>query len=301
MDNMTYTIEKPKFGLWTKALFGVVLLGLVGLGTVAYETFLLFQKPIIALAFAIIIELGAVTEALGLANGISKRTWWIVPGLIITLLVSGGYNYLTVARAGELLAPQVTNPLILATIGVGPLSSIFFMSIGLGFKVKEHEEEVQTWQLNKQAWEDKQRANEEQKRLAAQKLEQERIEKEQQLKVQLDYQKRKAEIEAEERLSLAEIASRERQEKREASLRLKELSAKEHEASLKIHEANTEASVNPQRGTYEDFLKAVHSNGNHEWSAKAIALTFHVTERTGFSWLARFKHESPNSVSTGSN
>lgn len=293
---MEYTIPKPSYPVSAILYALAVGMGLFGLGWVAVETFGLFHVWPVAVPFGLVIEIGAISEAIGLVMAFSgegnaweklKRSGWIIPGLIITLGVSGGYNYLTALRAGALLTPPVTEPAILAAVGVGPLSAVFFIAAQLGVKIKEHEDAVKDWELEKQKWFDgKAKEAEETKERQAESARQLAL---QQTQLQLDAQARAqaAELASQEKRHADELAAQERKARadRRAAARAAKKASQDSVQS-------TEASVNLHKGTYEDFKAAMKSNGSHEITAQEIHERWKVSVRTGFVWLKRYDDEN---------
>jgi len=145
-----YTIPKPNLPLTAFILGGMVIIGLGGLGIAAYSAFEYIGRPLQAAAFALIIEAGMISEAMAIVRK-NKLAW---PGLVVSLAVSGLYNYTPAARAGLLLTPQLTDPLQLAALSIGPLSAVFFLALATGHELSEHEKRVQAWAADRQAWQD---------------------------------------------------------------------------------------------------------------------------------------------------
>lgn len=264
-----YIVPKPRFPVSAKLYGGVVGLGLIGLGIVAFETFHLFHGLAVALFFGLVIEFGAVVESIGLAGGVNKKTWWIIPGLIVTLLVSGGYNYLTAARAGALLDPPVTGGLILAAVGVGPLAAVFFIAVQLGVKIHEHEAAVAKWEAGRQVWQDNQAAQ------AARE-----VQEAQQAAAQLELQKEEMRLRSQKEMQDAEIAARERAEKRAARTAARA-------AALRAAQTREPSAKEPRAG-YDDFAAAMRSNGSHAVTAREIVERFGVKQRTAYDWLKKY-------------
>lgn len=147
-----YSIPKPTPPAAAYILGGMVGIGLVGLGIAAYSAFEYIGRPLQAAAFALIIEAGMISEAMALVRK-NKLAW---PGLIVSLLVSGLYNYTQAQRAGLQLTPALTDPLQLAALSIGPLSAVLFLALATGHELAEHEKRVQAWAIERQAWQDAQ-------------------------------------------------------------------------------------------------------------------------------------------------
>jgi len=271
-----YSIPKPTYPLYLKLLAGLVTVGLFGLGLVSFHTFNQVHGPLVAAIYAAIIEVGAALDAIGLAGGINRRSWWIVPAVLLTVAGSGWYNLAAVAQSGATWGIENPGELLIIRYAIAwlPLASLSFMALGLGFKISDHEQNVKAWEIARQKWQDDQARQ-------AEKAEQERIEAQR----QADLEARRIEAAAAENIRLAELKAQERQQKRE--LKAAEDSVKAAEIAVK----SAEASVKLQKGTYEDFMQAMQSNGVHKWTAEDIAARFSVSTRTGFTWLARYKSE----------
>lgn len=153
-----YSIPKPTYPLYLKLLAGLVTVGLFGLGLVSYHTFNQVHGPFVAAIYAAIIEVGAALDAIGLAGGINRRSWWLIPAVLLTVIGSGWYNYAAVAHSGATWG--ITNPGELTVIRYAiawlPLASLSFMALGLGFKIADHEAAVTQWAIDRQAWQDNQ-------------------------------------------------------------------------------------------------------------------------------------------------
>lgn len=147
-----YSIPKPSLPPTALILAGMVIVGLIGLGIAAYAAFSFIGRPAQALAFALIVEAGMISEALA----IMRRNWLSIPGLIVSLLVSGLYNYTQAARAGEFLTPPLTDPVQLAALSIGPLSAVLFLALAAGHELREHENAVKQWEIDRQTWLDTQ-------------------------------------------------------------------------------------------------------------------------------------------------
>jgi hypothetical protein len=280
---MTYTIPKPSYPLFLKLLVGLVVTGLLGLGIVAFETFSLVHGPVVAAIFAIVIEVGAAIDSIGLAGGINKRSWWLVPAILITIIVSGWYNYATVAQHGAAFGLESAHlDLILHAIAWGPLASLSFMALGVGFRIADHERAVDAWKVNRQAWLDAQAA----KTAQAQTDQETRH-------MQFEYQK--AKLQADKEIEIARVQAEQDRKVQVAQARI-EARKDAQKPSAIAQELHTVA-----QGTYEDFVQAISSNGKHEWTGEMIAQEFGVSRRTGNYWLSRWRREHAEPVTTTQN
>jgi len=263
--NFDYTIKKPAYPIAAYVLSGLVVLGLIGLGIAAFAAFAFIGRPVQALAFALIIEAGMVGESLALI----RRNWLAIPGLIISLIVSGMYNYTQAAQAGAVLTHPITDPAQLAALSIGPLSAVFFLALSLGFEIRSHETAVKAWEKERQQWIDGQAAKAETARVQA----------------------RQMELEAKEKAMFAELQVKERellrQERREARAARVEASRQKVEVSTQL----PGTAVATSRGTYADFEDLLRGNGHREWKNIELSRRFHVSTRTITDWRKRFQEE----------
>ena len=151
-----YSIPKPTYPIYLRLLAGLVTIGLFGLGLVSYHTFNQVHGPFVAAIYAAIIEVGAALDAIGLAGGINRRSWWLIPAVLLTVIGSGWYNLAAVAQSGATWGIENAAELIIIRYAIAwlPLGSLSFMALGLGFKIADHEAAVQAWAADRQAWQD---------------------------------------------------------------------------------------------------------------------------------------------------
>lgn len=152
MTENDYTIPKPSYPVAARILGGMVVVGLIGLGVAAYAAFSFIGRPVQALAFALIVEAGMISEAIAIV----RRNWLSIPGLVVSLLVSGSYNFTQAERAGHMLTPPLTDPIQLAALSIGPLSAVLFLALAAGHELQEHEKHVRQWEVDRQKWLDDQ-------------------------------------------------------------------------------------------------------------------------------------------------
>jgi len=147
-----YTIPKPTPPAAAYILGCMVIIGLIGLGVAAYAAFEYIGRPVQAAAFALIVEAGMISEALAIV----RKNKLAIPGLIVSLGVSGMYNYTQAERAGLQLTPALTDPVQLAALSIGPLSAVFFLALALGRELATHEAAITQWAADRQKWQDDQ-------------------------------------------------------------------------------------------------------------------------------------------------
>lgn len=165
---MNYPIPKPSYPVTMWVLAAAVLLGLAGLGLVAYEVFSIMDSRPVAVAFALVIELGAISEALS----IIRRNRPAIVGLLVSVAVSAVYNYTRGAQASAALSTPLGDMQLIA-LALGPLSATLFLALSLGHELREYDRRVQSWQAAAAQWMIKHEAETEARRLAHE----ERIEK----------------------------------------------------------------------------------------------------------------------------
>jgi hypothetical protein len=302
MNITDYSIPKPSYPILLKLLAGLVITGLLGLGIVAYHTFNLVHGPIVAFIFAIVIEVGAAIDSIGLARGITRRTWWLIPAILITLIVSGWYNLAAVDKNAAALGvtDKATLALIEHAIAWGPLASLAFMALGVGFQIADHEKSVIAWQVNRQTWLDNQQAAQATTQKAHQEMELHDKEQERALAARLELEKEKARLASEQAVQLAQIASEqaaqlarvaseERQAKRELRV----------QASQQLHSASV-ITQELHKGSYQEFVDASkRRNGAGPFSVDEIQSTFKVSRKTAYNWINKKNDEKSVSIETG--
>lgn len=186
----TFTIEKPRIPVTAWLMGAVILIGLAALGIAAYHAFIQVSPWYQALFSSLLIEVSAIVEAIALIRG---KNWIAAAGLIVSLAVSGTYNYIQAETAGA--ASGLSNAWQLFTLAVGPLSALTFLSMTLGRELRAHEEKVSQWQVQRQAWVDR-LADERKKEQERQ--DQQRLQEEERVrKLQEEQQKRRQELELE--------------------------------------------------------------------------------------------------------
>lgn len=144
---MRYTIEKPERSISIYALAVVVCMGLAALFIAAFFAFSEVMPWYQALFAAVLIEAGAIVEALAFAKDNNRIAFM---GLAISLIVSMTYNYIQASQAGH--ANGITNWWQLLTLAVGPLTALTFLSLALGRELKHHASLVSQWEADRQAW-----------------------------------------------------------------------------------------------------------------------------------------------------
>jgi hypothetical protein len=260
-----YSIQRPAYPVSARALALVLVIGLIGLGLVAFEVFSLIDGPIVAGAFALVIELAAISEAMSILK--RNKPAWV--GLAISLLVSGLYNYTRAAQANELLTTQLGQVELIA-LAIGPLSAVLFLALSLGHAVKEYEAAVEAWERERQSWADAQAQADAQAEAARQAaaqahaLELAKIQAEQAARVQL------AQIRADARAARAVAQP--------AAQPTVQVAQPAHAAA---------------RGDYAAFKVAQSArNGAGPMHYAEVMSKFNVSRRTAYSWLEKYAAET---------
>jgi hypothetical protein len=143
-----YAKPTPPTQLWALGLITVG--GLIALFFAAFHAFSLVAMPTQAFFAAVIIEAGLVVEALALINKPKTLYPWL--GLLISFLVSGTYNYVQAASAGQDLASAE-----LLALAFGPLSALAVVSLTFGNELRDYQERIAIWEDNRAMWVDNER------------------------------------------------------------------------------------------------------------------------------------------------
>lgn len=128
---------RPSPPLTVYLLAAVVVAGLVALFLAARAAFATIGTPAQAIAAALLIEAGTVTEAVAVSR---SRNRVAAVGLVIGFAVSVSYNVTQALDARPDLAPWQ-----LVAFGVGPLSALVVISLALGEELRLYGERVDDW------------------------------------------------------------------------------------------------------------------------------------------------------------
>lgn len=115
--------------------------GLVALFLAAFHAFDQVMEPYQAGFAALLIEAGMVVEAIALARGLNRLA---AVGMVISLVVSGTYNYVQVDAAGKLEGWP------LYALALGPLFALAFLALTIGQELREYEAQLANWQAQEQ-------------------------------------------------------------------------------------------------------------------------------------------------------
>lgn len=281
MNEISYQIQKPVEGLAIKGLKVVLLAALVGLGLVAFEVFSLIDNPVVSVAFAVVIELGAMVEAIN----VLKRNKLAGVGLAVSLIISGFYNFTRANQANAGLAVKMGDVELVA-LAIGPLVATLTLSLALGQAQRDLEQAVAQWETNYQTWQDDQaKANDE--RLAA--AEQRRTAREAELK--------QIEIDSAERIRLAELASAERSDKRknrtERALARTATGQNRTTTGLDRTKPDGNRTAPESDRTYADFVRDQRvRNGQGPMTAADIMRTYGRSRTQAYTWLKKYRTET---------
>ena len=142
----TFTIPRPQAGITVQLMGALVAVGLAALFVAAYTAFDKVMPSVQAIFAATLIEAALIVEALALIRGRNKMA---LAGLIISLSVSGIYNYIQVTA--EAAAAGLTGWPLLIALSLGPLAALVSLSLALGDELRKHETAVAKWQEKRQA------------------------------------------------------------------------------------------------------------------------------------------------------
>lgn len=140
-----YPHSRPQAPVQLYLLSGLVVFGLAALWLAAFHAFLQVASGPQAFFAATLIEAGLIIEALALVK--RPKVWYIWIAVSISLVVSGTYNYTQAAT----VAPSF-NFWQLGTLALGPLSALAFVSLTLGYELREYQQRVEKWQTDRAAW-----------------------------------------------------------------------------------------------------------------------------------------------------
>lgn len=281
-------VQKPRMPWIIHLLIVLVVFGLAALGQAAYAAFLQVAFLSQALPSAVLIEAGMILESVALI----RRNWIAVPGLFVSLLVSGTYNYIQAQQHGALASPPLTDSFQLAMLAIGPLSALFFAALTLGFEISRHEQRVAAWEAHQaQAMADR-KAREES---FADRMERQR----QEANAAHEAAERAERVRIEEmRLANERMIAQDRLrfEERQRRREFKSASVMARPAVTGGGDSDTGATpVNANdtgTASYEEFAAAqVARNGTGPMAHQEIVARFGVSRRTAFRWLARFERE----------
>lgn len=142
----TFTIPRPQAGITVHLMAVLVAVGLAALFVAAYTAFDKVMPSVQAVFAATLIEAALIIEALALIRGRNKLA---LVGLIVSLSVSGIYNYIQVTA--EAAAEGLTGWPLLIALSLGPLAALVSLSLALGDELRKHEMTVTEWQEKRQA------------------------------------------------------------------------------------------------------------------------------------------------------
>jgi hypothetical protein len=133
-------MEKPKVPVTVIGLSLVCVAGLVALFLAARAAFATVAGAEQAVAAALLIEAGAIWEAVTFARSRNKIA---LVGLVLSFLVSATYNY---TQAAE-VRPDLEIWQLLA-LALGPLTALAFVSLALGEELRLYFERMEAWRAS---------------------------------------------------------------------------------------------------------------------------------------------------------
>jgi hypothetical protein len=152
-DRLDFPTPPPKPGpvLW---LMGAVLLcGFAYLFQAAYHAFDQIMAPAQAVFGAALIEAGMVMAAVSYAR---RAHWLALAEVVLSLVISGTYNYIQAERAGQIAG--IADQWQLLSLALGPLAALAFLALLTGRTIRDLEKRRSEWEDERQAWTEKQMA-----------------------------------------------------------------------------------------------------------------------------------------------
>lgn len=260
-----YPFARPTVPVQLYLLSGLSVFGLAALWLAAFHAFLQVASGPQAFFAATLIEAGLIIEALALIK--RPKVWYIWIAVSISLVVSGTYNYIQAAAmaVGADGLPTL-NPWQLGTLALGPLSALAFVSLTLGYELREHQTRLEKWQTDRAAWAEARRQETEQREA------QEKAELAARLERLQDKERERQEAEALRRFQLE-------QEDRAWQRHQEELARKRAERAERSRERPEEESPFTAKWPVEaNSPRTVESSG--ERSAELDALLAIIRERS---------------------
>lgn len=199
----TFQIPRPQVPIQLFLLAALDVAGFLALWLAAYHAFSGVAGPFQAFFAATLIEAGMVIEALALIK--RPKVWYTWLGVIFSLVVSGGYNYIQAATAVTVDGVITLNPFLLLTLALGPLSALCFVSLTLGHELREYQEQSEKWTLDRAAWFEARRIESEQRQVQLDQELQARLERVQHNESERQERVRRAEFETQRNIELARL------------------------------------------------------------------------------------------------
>lgn len=268
-----YPFPRPSAPVQLYLLGGLSVFGLAAMWLAALHAFLQVAGGAQAFFAATLIEAGLIIEALALIK--RPKVWYTWVAVAISLIVSGTYNYIQ----ADLAAPDF-NPWQLGTLALGPLSALCFVSLTLGYELREYQDRVDQWQTDRGNWIEQRRQEQEayQRQLDEQRLADIR-------RIQ-DNERERQERETERRLQL-ELDERAWQRKQQQlAVRRAERSVQQKGQAERSPGLSTPAANVPERSPeFDELLRIVHERSNgkpyspenvQEWAGLGRTKTFEL-------------------------
>ena len=147
MVDPKYTVSPPKVSIVVYILGAVLAVGFVFLFLAAREAFGMVMSESQAVAGAVLIGAGMLISALSYSRDKNK---YAVIELIISLAVSGTYNFIQVSNAGAEYG--IDNMWQLVTLALGPLTAMLFASLMMGKLINDQEQNAIQYEIDGQAF-----------------------------------------------------------------------------------------------------------------------------------------------------
>lgn len=146
MIEFTYPHPRPAPPAQLYLLATLAACGLAALWLAAFHAFSHVASPAQAFFAASLIEAGLIVEALALVK--RGPVWYIIAAVVVSLAVSGTYNYIQAAA----VAGDNFNWWQLGTLALGPLAALAFVSFTLGYELREHQARLEKWENDRTGW-----------------------------------------------------------------------------------------------------------------------------------------------------
>jgi len=210
---ITYPHPKPKPSLQLYALAVLAAFGLAALWLAAFDAFTKIAPAPQAFFAATLIEAGLIAEAMALVR--YKDSWYPKLGLVVSIIVSGTYNFIQ-ADIANTLRIEASQPALamwpLLALALGPLLALAFLALALGDTLQRHQAAADQWATDRANWlaDRAAKAEERQRQQELWQRQREQEEAEHRRKVEED-QRQYERKEAERKRKRAERAARQRQ------------------------------------------------------------------------------------------
>jgi hypothetical protein len=155
-ESPQYTIPQPKIPIVIYLYGGLLVCGLISVWIAAHTAFSQVMSPEQAFFAAVVVEGSALVEAF---SALYSKNRIAMLALVVSLGISLTYNYIQAETIGA--RNGVTDPILLATLALGPIFAIVMLAAAFGTEFRKHNETKIQWAVNKQQWIDSEVARKE--------------------------------------------------------------------------------------------------------------------------------------------